>query len=165
MASKPFFILFVSTGNSARSQIAQTLLNSKNSNCYKARSAGVFPLEEIPFSTKSFLEMEGYETGKLYPKSWKDFYNASDYLPIDVIVTLSEEARIICQEQEWPSNSVCVHWVVDDPLGSKNPEQQEWKYKKCFSVLEARINALVKERPITSQCEALLRFKDIGMVV
>lgn len=165
MASKPLFVLFISTGNAARSQLAQTLLNAKGSSGYRARSAGVLPVDELPFSTKALLETEGHSVEKLHPKSWENFYAAASYLPVDVIVTLSEEARLAFQKQEWPGSPVCVHWVVDDPLGATRPDQQEWKYRKCFATLDARINALVQGRTITSPCEALLRFKDIGMVV
>lgn len=164
MGSKPLFVLFVSSGNAARSQIAQALLNAKGSHAYRARSAGVQPFEELPFSTKALLQKEGYEIEKLYPKAWEDFYAAATSLPVDVIVTLSEDAKAVCKE-EWPGNPVCVHWVVDDPLGAERPDQKEWKYRKCMALLEKRINALVKGRPITSPCEALLRFKDISMVV
>lgn len=164
MGSKPLFVLFVSTGNAARSQMAQALLNAKGSRLYKARSAGVWPSDELPFTTKAVLEGAGLDAQKLHPKSWKDFHEAASYLPVDVIVTLSEDAKFVC-EHEWPHDPVCVHWVVDDPLGAKTAEQCDWKYKKCFATLETRINALVKGRPITSRCEALLKFKDISMVV
>lgn len=164
MGSKPLFVLFISSGNAARSQIAQTLLNAKGSHSYKARSAGVTPIDELPFTTKALLQKEGYDTQKLFPKTWEDFHAAAGYLPVDVIVTLSEDAKAVCQE-EWPGDPVCVHWVVDNPLGAERPDQQEWKYRKCMAILEKRIDALVKGRPITSPCEALLRFKDIGMVV
>ncbi len=164
MGSKPLFVLFVSSGNSARSQIAQALLNAKGSLMYKARSAGVMPEEDLPFTTRALLETAGYETEKLYPKRWEEFHQAASYLPVDVIVTLSEEAKAVCVA-DWPGNPVCVHWVVDDPLGAVRPDQQEWKYKKCLATLEARINALVRGRPITSSCDALLRFKDLSMVV
>lgn len=164
MGAKPLFILFVSTGNAARSQLAETLLNAKGSGLYKARSAGVNPSETMPFSTKALLESEGHDVEKLHPKRWEDFHAAASYLPVDVIVTLSEEAKAVCQE-EWPGDPVCVHWVVDNPLGTDRTEQQEWKYRKCLATLDARINALVKGKPITSPCEALLRFKDIAMVV
>ncbi|MDX9690223.1 MAG: hypothetical protein EOM37_08695 [Proteobacteria bacterium] len=164
MSPKPLLILFVSTGNAARSQMAEVFLNSKENLYYRARSAGVAPLERLPFETKAVLETAGYNTEKLHPKSWQGFLAAAHYLPVDVIVTLSEEARQVCAV-EWPDNPVCVHWHVEDPLSAERPDQQEWKFRKCMATLEARINALVKARPVSTQCETFLRFKEIGMIV
>lgn len=164
MASQPLLVLFLSTGNAARSILAETLLNAKNSGLYRARSAGTAPLEGIHPSTRTLLETMGHDTQKLHPKKWQDFYHAAHLVKVDIIVTLSEEARCECCGI-WPGDPVKVHWAVDDPLSAPNADVQEWKFRKCYATLDARINALLRHRPPSTQMEALLMLKEIGMVV
>ena len=164
MGQKPLLVLFLSTGNAARSLIAESLLNSKNSAIYTARSAGTQPLAHIHPQTRIFLQRAGFDTRTLHPKRWQDFYAAQQYVPVDVIVTLSPEAQeqVLC---EWPDHPVRAHWVIDDPLGAMRPEVAEWKFRKCLSVLDARISTLVQGRSPVSTNELWLRLRDISMVV
>jgi len=164
MSLQPLLILFVSTGNAARSLVAEALLNAKDSGNYRARSAGTAPLDAIHPETKDLLESSGYDVVKLHPKRWQDFYQHGSLVKVDIIVTLSEEAR---EEVplDWPHAPVRVHWTLDDPLGATRPDIREWKFRKCLATLETRINTLVRCRPTASASELLLRLKDIGMVV
>jgi arsenate reductase len=164
MRQGPLLVLFLSTGNAGRSLLAEALLNAKNSELYRARSAGTAPLEAIHLETKLFLEGAGFDASRLHPKGWQDFYAANELVPVDVIITLSEEAKNICPPA-WPGTPVRAHWAVDNPLGTDRADVREWKFRKCFSVLEARIDALCRSRPAASQGELLIRLKDIGMVV
>lgn len=164
MSSQPLFVLFLSTGNAARSILAETLLNAKKSGLYRARSAGIAPVDSIHPEARALLEQAGHDTTKLHPKKWQDFYAASNLLKVDVIVTLSQEAQEECPT-DWPGNPVRVHWAVDDPLSAPRADMREWKFRKCFATLEARVNALVRRRPAASQMELLLMLKEIGMVV
>ena len=82
---------------------------------------------------------------------------------MDVIVTLSEEARAHCPT--WPGNPIRVHWPVEDPMSAAKPDMREWKFRKCFATLECRINSFVKSRVAQTPCELLLQLKDIGLVV
>lgn len=164
MGFKPLLVLFVSTGNAARSLIAETLLNARQSEYYRARSAGTEPLQAIHPETKTLLEIAGHETRILHPKKWQDFHAASPLVKVDIIVTLSEDAREACSG-DWPGNPVRVHWTVDNPLGAERAEVREWKFRKCFATLDARIGALVRSRPGASSFEIFMNLKDIGMVV
>lgn len=164
MSSQPLLVLFLSTGNAARSLVAETLLNAKKSGLYRARSAGVLPLDAIHPETKALLEWGGYDVQKLHPKKWQDFYLAARHVKIDVIVTLSEEAREICP-YDWPGDPVRVHWAVDDPLAAERADVREWKFRKCFATLDSRITSLIRHRPAASPMELLMMFKEIGMVV
>jgi len=164
MGFKPLLVLFISTGNAARSLIAETLLNAKGSDTYRARSAGTAPLEAIHPETKVLLEMAGHETQKLHPKKWQDFHAAAQFVKVDIIVTLSEEARAECPF-DWAGDPVRVHWTVDNPLGAERPDVREWKFRKCLTTLEARIAALVRTRGGASSSELFMHLKDIGMVV
>ncbi len=163
MGFQSLLVLFVSTGNAARSLIAETLLNARENGAYRARSAGVEPLASIHPETKAFLEVAGYETAKLHPKRWEDFRAAAQFVKVDIIVTLSEEARETFFG-EWPEEPVRVHWAVDDPLGAARSDIREWKFRKCFATLDARIRTLVRVRPGLSRSEMLLSLREIGML-
>jgi len=163
MGMKPLLILFLSTGNAARSLIAEALLNSRASGRFTARSAGYAPLPAPHPETIALLESEGIATGSLHTKGWGEFMASAHILKADVIVTLSEEARLNCPA--WPGDPVKVHWTVDDPLGAERADVRDWKFRKCFSTLEARINTLVRSRLPQTPGELFLQLKDIGMVV
>ena len=163
MNAAPLNVLFLSTGNSARSIIAEAILRQKGSSRYNARSAGFKPLSEVNPETLSLLKSAGIETCGLHTKCWDEFLAASHIVPIDVIVTLSEEARTNCPV--WPGNPVRVHWPVDAPLSIDKTDMREWKFRKCFATLENRISAFVKSRTAQTPSELLLQLKDIGLVV
>jgi arsenate reductase (thioredoxin) len=160
---KPFTVLFLSTGNAARSILAEALLREKGGERFNARSAGYRPLSDINPHTLALLASEGISINGLHSKGWGEFLASSQVLPIDVIVTLSEDARTNCPV--WPGEPVKVHWTVDDPLAAEKPDVMEWKFKKCFATLEARIGRLIKTRLARKPEELLLQLKDIGMVV
>jgi arsenate reductase (thioredoxin) len=160
---KPFTVLFLSTGNAARSILAEALLREKGGERFTARSAGYRPLADVNPHTLALLASEGISINGLHSKSWGDFLASVHLLPIDVIVTLSEEARANCPT--WPLDPVRVHWTVDDPLAAEKPDVMEWKFRKCFNTLEARIGRLIKTRLAREPEQLLLQLKDIGMVV
>jgi protein-tyrosine-phosphatase len=156
-------VLFLSSGNAARSILAESLLRHKGSVRFTARSAGFQPLPDVHPETLALLVDEGIPTEGLHPKNWGEFFAAAQIVPIDVIVTLSEEARSQCPA--WPGNPVRAHWPVDDPLSAEKADVREWKFRKCFATLESRIDSLLKTRVAQSPMELLLQLKDIGMVV
>ncbi len=161
---KPLTVLFLSTGNAARSILAEGLLREKGGDRFIARSAGYRPLSEVHPHTLALLASEGVAIEGLHSKGWTEFVAAAHVLKIDIIVTLSEEARQNCPL--WVNQKpVKVHWGVDDPLSAQKPDVMEWKYRKCFATLEARIATLVKTKLAESTGELFMQLKDIGMVV
>jgi arsenate reductase len=160
---KPFTVLFLSTGNSARSILAEALLRERGGDRFIARSAGYKPQRLVNPHTLALLASEGISITSLHSKGWGEFLVSAHVFPIDVIVTLSEEARMNCPT--WPGSPVRVHWTVDDPLSAEKPDVMDWKFRKCFATLEARIGRLIKTRLTRAPEELLLQFKDIGMVV
>jgi arsenate reductase len=161
---KPFTVLFLSTGNAARSILAEALLREKGSDRFNPRSAGYKPLQDVNPHTLALLATEGISINGLHSKGWAEFLAASHVLAVDIIVTLSESARVNCPAI-WPGEPVRVHWTVDDPLSAEKADVREWKFRKCFNTLEARINRLVKTRLAQKPEQLLLQLKDIGMVV
>lgn len=164
MTFKPLAVLFLSTGNAARSILAEALLKQKCGSRYRAWSAGQKPLEAVHPHALALLATEGIPTEGLHTKGWGEFLAAAAIVKIDVIVTLSEHARLE-SPAHWPGEPVRVHWPVDDPLSAEKADVMEWKFRKCFNTLDARIAALSKTRIAQSSCELLLQLKDIGMVV
>ena len=162
-ALPPLTVLFLSTGNAARSIIAEALLREKGGERFKARSAGFRPAAAIHSQTINLLAAEKIPSGGLHTKNWGEFLAAAHLVPIDALVTLSEEARLYCPA--WPGNPARVHWPVDDPLAAEKPEVREWKFRKCFATLEARVEALIKTRLGRAPGELLLQLKGIGRVV
>lgn len=156
-------VLFLSTGNAARSLIAEALLNAKGSDRYTAKSAGFAPLPEVPAETLQLLASAGLETSALRSKSWDEYVACASFMPMDVIVTLSEEARLYAPV--FPHNPVRVHWAIDDPLGAPRADMREWKFRKCLSVLDTRLSALVRGRLPASLDELYLQLKDLSMVI
>ena len=163
MNFKPLTVLFLSTGNAARSILAEALLRQKGGDRFNARSAGYKSLPEVHPHTLALLTAEGIGTQGLHTKGWGEFLAAAYIFKVDVIVTLSEEARL--ESPTWPNNPVRVHWSIDDPLSAEKADVMEWKFRKCFNTLEARIAALLKSKVTQAPCELLLQLKDIGMVV
>ena len=163
MNQKPLNILFVSTGNAARGILAEAIMRQKAGHRFNARSAGMRPLAEVQAETLALLTAENIPTTGLHTKGIGEFLAAARLVPIHVIVTLSEEARQDCPA--WPGDPVRVHWTVDDPLSSDKADVREWKFRKCYSVLESRITALIKTKVAQSSTELLLQLKDVGMVV
>jgi len=160
---KPLTVLFLSTGNAARSILAEALLRYKGAERFLARSAGQKSVSQVPSTTLDFLKEEGIPTDGLHSKRWSEFWIAGFLLPIDVIVTLSPEARDHCPK--WPNDPVRVHWPVDDPLGAESSDVREWKYRKCFVTLESRIHRLVQSRNVDNPIQLMLQLRDIGMAV
>lgn len=156
-------VLFLSTGNAARSLLAEALLRARGRGRFLARSAGTAPEREAHPHTLALLASEGVSPAGLRPKPWQDFYASSTFMPVGVIVTVSEAAREECPE--WPGRPVRVHWAIDDPLSACKKDMRDWKFRKCFSTLDARISALTKRREAQSAGELLLQLKDVGMVV
>lgn len=163
MNQKPPTILFLSSGNAARSILAEAIMRHKAGHRFTARSAGMRPLAEVAPESLLLLSSENIPVTGLHSKGAGEFLAAARLVPIDVIVTLSEEARRDCPV--WPNDPVRVHWTVDDPLSCDKADVREWKFRKCFSVLESRIGTLIKNKVAQSASELFLQLKDVGMVV
>ncbi len=160
---RPLTVLFLSTGNAARSILAEALLRHKGSHRFQARSAGYCPLPDVAPEALQILEQSYIRTSGLHVKKWTEYWIAAYQMTVDVIVTLSPEAQHYCPQ--WPNDPVRVHWPVDDPLGAPSADVREWKFRKCFATLESRVNRLVKTQITSSRTQLMLQLLDIGMAV
>ena len=106
-------ILFVCTGNSARSIIAESIINNEYSNKFKAYSAGSNPTGKINDDVKRFLEKnKNYDLFEYRYKNFEDFL--SNNIKIDYVVTVCNNANNeVCPI--WPDKNQIIHWDIEDP--------------------------------------------------
>ena len=163
MNPRPTTVLFLSTGNAARGILAEALLRHIGGERFAAASAGYHMLPEIDPQALTLLADEGIPTDGLHTKGWNEFFASPRSILVDIIITLSEEARAHCPQ--WPGDPVRVHWPVDDPLSAIDDDRREWTFRKCFTTLQNRVNALIKQRAPHSPVELMLQLKSIAAVV
>ena len=128
-----------------------------------AYSAGYECLAQVAPQALDLLQEDGIDTNGLYCKGWKDFFESPRSILVDVIVTLSEEARAHCPQ--WPGDPVRVHWPVDNPLSFTNADERESKFRKCYDTMQNRVDSLIKQRKATSPVELMLQLRSIAAVV
>ena len=107
-------ILFVCTGNSARSIIAESIINNEYSNKFKAYSAGSNPTGKINEDIKRFLEKnKNYDLFEYRSKNFENFL--SNNIKIDYVVTVCNNANNeVCPI--WPDKNQIIHWDIEDPV-------------------------------------------------
>jgi len=163
MNPRPTSVLFLSTGNAARGILAEALLRHKGDTRFAAASAGYRMLPEVDPLVLNLLADEGIPTDGLHTKGWSEFFASPRSILVDIIITLSEEARTHCPQ--WPGDPVRVHWPVDDPLSTSDDDRRDWKLRKCFTTLQNRVDALIKQRAPHSPVELMLQLRSIAAVV
>ena len=103
-------ILFVCTGNSARSIIAEAIINNNFNNKFKAYSAGSNPTGKINSDIKKFLEMKNYDLSKITSKNFDIFINSE--IKMDHVITVCNNANHeVCPI--WPKKDQIIHWDID----------------------------------------------------
>src|SRR6185312_16027611 len=107
----PYHVLFLCTGNSARSIMAESILNRIGEGRFRAFSAGSHPKGQIHPQTLAVLRQQGVDTGHLRSKSWSEFIKAGAPV-LDFVITVCE-AREICPS--WPGQPLSAHWGMADP--------------------------------------------------
>jgi arsenate reductase (thioredoxin) len=139
---KRYNVLFLCTGNSARSILAEAHLNSAGRGRFKAFSAGSHPTREVnPFALE-LLEKHGLNTEGVRSKDWNEF--AEHGAPeIDMIITVCDDAAgETCPV--WPGKPITAHWGVPDPAAVKGSDEDKRKaFLQAFAVLSARIKLLL----------------------
>jgi arsenate reductase (thioredoxin) len=117
--NRPLRVLFLCTGNSARSQIAETVLNRKGRGRFVAESAGSHPVSQVnPYAIET-LERHGFFWTGGYPKS-VDGLLEKDW---DFVITVCDRAREACPV--FPGQPVIAHWGMPDPAAVEGTEQEK----------------------------------------
>ena len=148
-------VLFLCTGNSARSILAEAILNKEGAARFHAFSAGSFPKGQVhPGSVKLLAEL-GYPTGSYRSKSWDEFATA-DAPPLDFVFTVCDDAAgETCPV--WPGHPMTAHWGIPDPAAAP-PEKQERAFRDAYHALQRRIG-LFLSLPLNSIDEMSLQSK------
>lgn len=144
MNERSFNVLFLCTGNSARSIMAEGLLNKLGAGRFRAFSAGSHPTGIVnPFALER-LQLEGISLADARSKSWDEF--AQPGAPtLDFVITVCDKAAgEVCPA--WPGQPITAHWGVPDPADVKDGEKHI-AFAKAFAVLERRIQLFTSLRP------------------
>jgi arsenate reductase len=145
---KHYNVLFLCTGNSARSIMAEAILNFKGRPTFTAYSAGSHPAGKIRPEALRELENASLPTAGLRSKSWEEF--AEPGAPtLDFVFTVCDNAaKEVCPV--WPGQPISAHWGVPDPAAVRGtPEEVKRAFREAFLMLDRRI-ALFLSLPLTS---------------
>jgi arsenate reductase (thioredoxin) len=142
MADRPYNVLFLCTGNSARSILAESLLNHWGHGRFRAYSAGSFPRGQVhPLSIALLTEIR-LPTAGLRSKSWDEFA-APGAPPIDFIFTVCDDAAgEVCPV--WPGHPMSAHWGVEDPAAVEGTDDEKRAaFRRVLLELENRIKLFI----------------------
>src|SRR5271157_3367035 len=142
MPARVYNVLFLCTGNSARSILAEVLIDRWGNGQFKGYSAGSFPKGGVnPLSLK-LLEQLGMPTRHLRSKSWNEFARPGAPVMDFVFTVCDQAAGEACPV--WPGNPVTAHWGVPDPAAVQGTEAgQRRAFREAYVVLENRIKLFI----------------------
>lgn len=160
----PYNVLFLCTGNSARSIMAECILNREGGGRYRGFSAGSHPTGKLNPFALSLLKRLNFDTGGLRSKSWDEF--AAPGAPaLDFVFTVCDDAAgELCPA--WPGQPMTAHWGVPDPAAAAGSEAERAAFTAdVFRMLSNRISIFVS-LPMASLDRLSLqrRLREIGQV-
>ena len=162
MSEQHFRVLFLCTGNSARSIMAEAILNHKGQGRFTAYSAGSRPTGQPRPEALHQIESAGMSTAGLRSKSWNEFSGAGAP-KLDFVFTVCDNAA---KEQcpFWPGQPITAHWGVADPAAVKGtPEEIARAFRNAFTILDRRIGLLLALPLETLELMAIKRaIEEIG---
>jgi arsenate reductase len=137
--SQHYNVLFLCTANSARSIMAEAILNGRRDPHFTAYSAGSFPSGTVRPETIKQLQLANLPTEGVRSKSWEEFA-APDAPPMHFIVTVCDNAaNEVCPI--WPGQPMTAHWGIADPAAvTGTPQEVEHAFRDAFVTLGRRIN-------------------------
>jgi len=138
MAERPYNVLFLCTGNSARSIIAEALINQCGPGRFRGFSAGSHPKGAVHPIAFELLRRMKLPTGGLRSKSWDEFA-APGAAPLDFVFTVCDNAASEpCPY--WPGQPMTAHWGVPDPAAVAGSDTVKWAaFRDTFRMLDNRI--------------------------
>lgn len=162
MSGKPFNVLFLCSGNSARSILAEAILKREGQGKFKAYSAGSHPKPEPNPWAIELLQKLNYQTDFARSKSWDEFAREGA-LKMDFVFTVCDSAAAeACPV--WPGQPMSAHWGVPDPAKAVGTDaEKRLAFADTYRMLSNRISIFVN-LPLTSLDRLALqkRLKEIG---
>lgn len=161
MENRPYNVLFICTGNSARSLMAEAVLNQLGQGRFRAFSAGSRPAGTPHPMTVELLQRNRYDTSTLRSKSWDEF--AVPGAPeMDFVLTVCDKAAgEVCPL--WPGQPISAHWGVEDPAAATGPEDKRRQaFNDALLVLSRRI-AIFLALPL-DKLDRLALQKELGRI-
>ncbi len=159
---RPYNILFLCTGNSARSIMGEAIINRMGEGKFKGYSAGSMPKSEVHPLTVNLLNKLNYDTTVLRSKSWEEF-TAPDAPELDFVFTVCDNAaNEVCPI--WPGQPMTAHWGVPDPVEVQGDEtQRALAFADTYRMLNNRIG-IFTSLPLAALDELSLQkqLDDIG---
>ena len=138
MADRSYNVLFLCTGNSARSIMAEAVLNKLGAGNFRAYSAGSHPKGRVHPETLRLLRSLGYDTSGCRSKSWDEF-TASGGPQFDFVFTVCDNAAAAACPL-WPGQPMTAHWGVPDPAeATGTPAEIAFAFKDAYRMLRQRI--------------------------
>jgi arsenate reductase len=141
-SQEPLNVLFLCTGNSARSIMAECLLNRLGRGKFRAYSAGSMPAGAVNPLALNLLRKTNYDVSQLRSKSWDEF--AKPNAPkLDFVFTVCDNAaKEVCPI--WPGQPMTAHWGLPDPAAAEGTEaERAFAFDDCFRMLNQRISIFV----------------------
>jgi arsenate reductase len=162
MHDRPYNVLFLCTGNSARSILAEAILNKEGKGRFRAFSAGSQPKGDVNPYALALLHNAGYDVSALRSKSWSEF--AAPGAPrLDFIFTVCDNAAgEACPL--WPGQPVTAHWGIPDPAAAEGSDTEiALAFQDAYRMLNRRIE-LFLALPLTKLDRMVLtaQLKEIG---
>jgi arsenate reductase (thioredoxin) len=139
MSDHVYNVLFLCTGNSARSNLAECILNREGEGRFKAFSAGSQPKDAVhPFALE-LLRIKNYPTGSLRSKSW----DATGASHLDFVFTVCDKvASEVCPI--WPGQPMTAHWGIPDPAAVEGTETERHQaFAQTYKMLHNRISVFM----------------------
>jgi arsenate reductase len=162
MPEGAYNVLFLCTGNSARSIIAEAILNRIGQGTFRTFSAGSQPKDQVNPRTIELLRSLNHDVSGLRSKSWQEFARPGAP-PLDFVFTVCDNAAgETCPV--WPGQPMTAHWGVPDPAGATGSDAEiAFAFKDVYRMLNQRIRIFVS-LPLKSLDQLTLqkRLRDIG---
>jgi arsenate reductase len=148
MNNRPYHVLFLCTGNSARSILAESILNRFGKGQFIAFSAGSHPKGTVHPLALGLLKQLDFPTEGLRSKNWEEFA-APGSAHLDFVITVCDNAAgEVCPY--WPGQPMTAHWGIPDPAAVEGTEiEKNFAFREAFRALETRIK-LFLSLPIRS---------------
>ena len=162
--AEPYNVLFLCTGNSARSVIAEAILNKLGAGKFRSFSAGSQPKGRVHPETIRLLQGLGYDTSGFRSKSWDEF-TAASAPQFDFVFTVCDNAAAESCPL-WPGQPMTAHWGVPDPAEATGTDAEiALAFKEAYRMLNQRIG-IFTSLPLRSLDKLALqrKLKEIGGV-